>query len=458
MSSEEDELFTEEEDDEYEPASGTFSVHRPLDPPNTKSWSVADLHGWWIHTSQRFLCTEFISAVMHEGFIDLEAPYQRASHVQLFLLDVVWPELKQIKLIDSIFRNYYVPPVIFAVRKDKEGNDLYVCVDGKQRLTSIFKFMDDRDPRTKKSYWFTKSNSQKSRALLPENYKKIFKHKQLTCTVEYAALKPGDERDLFQRVQLGMSLTPAERLRAISSPISDWVHKLQQKFVDTENGLQQNLRWNVARGRDFSGMAQFCFCCWQLPQFTTPTNSKLEKWLQSAPPPKPDFHKQVQKVLESYVHLSMREEYQAGFSGFKERVAPVEFLMIGILLVKMRNCPWPERAAQVSAMRTHTRSKHKDIRGNDQVMKTMWVFIDQISTKGASFEGWDSPAANAVPQKKTAAINPRKRQAEIEEDKPGPSKKPNTIPTVDESCAQPQSTFARAPRISDPTNGVKFVC
>ena len=33
-------------------------------------------------------------------------------------LDVVWSELKQIGLIDSIFRNFYIPPIIF-------GNLLY---------------------------------------------------------------------------------------------------------------------------------------------------------------------------------------------------------------------------------------------------------------------------------------------------------------------------------------------
>lgn len=45
-----------------------------------------------------------------------------------------------------------------------------------------------------------------------------------------------------------MSLTPAERLQAYSSPITDWIRELQQKFIDVEDGLQQSLRWNVARG------------------------------------------------------------------------------------------------------------------------------------------------------------------------------------------------------------------
>lgn len=58
------------------------------------------------------------------------------------LSDVVWPESKQIGLIDSIFRNFYIPPVIFAVAKDEFGEVVRICVDGKQRLTSIQKFLD----------------------------------------------------------------------------------------------------------------------------------------------------------------------------------------------------------------------------------------------------------------------------------------------------------------------------
>lgn len=57
-------------------------------------------------------------------------------------VDVVWPESKQIGLIDSVFRNFYIPPVIFAVQNDEDGEVVRVCVDGKQRLTSIQKFLD----------------------------------------------------------------------------------------------------------------------------------------------------------------------------------------------------------------------------------------------------------------------------------------------------------------------------
>jgi hypothetical protein len=46
-------------------------------------------------------------------------------------------------IIDSLFHNYYIPPVVFALSKDPvDGYETRLCVDGKQRLTSIQKFFD----------------------------------------------------------------------------------------------------------------------------------------------------------------------------------------------------------------------------------------------------------------------------------------------------------------------------
>jgi hypothetical protein len=123
-----DELEDDYQSDDDDP--NVFKVRDALMPPSAMSYSAQEL--------QKYI---------HEGFIDLNPIYQR---------DVVWSETKQIGLIDSIFRNFYIPPVIFAVTKDDEGEPVRICVDGKQRLTSIQKFLDGliphRDARTKKSY------------------------------------------------------------------------------------------------------------------------------------------------------------------------------------------------------------------------------------------------------------------------------------------------------------------
>jgi hypothetical protein len=82
--------------------------------------------------------------MIHEGHIDLNPSYQRGNATLPGLTtymrpadivtrtDVVWPDSKQVGLIDSLFRNFYVPPVVFAVTTDEDGATIRICVDGKQ--------------------------------------------------------------------------------------------------------------------------------------------------------------------------------------------------------------------------------------------------------------------------------------------------------------------------------------
>jgi hypothetical protein len=93
-------------------------------------------------------CSLLPVVLIHNASIDLEAPYQRGLS-STFLPTVtltkgkghVWPKTKQMKLIDSLFHKFYIPPIVFALTQDESGGDLLVCVDGKQRLTSIVKFL-----------------------------------------------------------------------------------------------------------------------------------------------------------------------------------------------------------------------------------------------------------------------------------------------------------------------------
>lgn len=45
------------------------------------------------------------------------------------------------KLIDSLYHHYYIPPIIFTVF-EMHDNEVRRCIDGKQRLTAIRKFID----------------------------------------------------------------------------------------------------------------------------------------------------------------------------------------------------------------------------------------------------------------------------------------------------------------------------
>jgi uncharacterized protein with ParB-like and HNH nuclease domain len=72
------------------------------------------------------------------GKYDFNPPYQRHS---------VWTDEKQSFFIDSILRNFPVPPIFLHQHiDDKTGRTKYDVIDGKQRLTSIVRFINNEIP------------------------------------------------------------------------------------------------------------------------------------------------------------------------------------------------------------------------------------------------------------------------------------------------------------------------
>ena len=59
--------------------------------------------------------------------------------------------------------------------------------------------------------------------------KKIFRQKEFVC-YEFKNLSSKQEEDLFGKVQMGVSLTPAEKLRATSGPWQDFTRLFEDDF------------------------------------------------------------------------------------------------------------------------------------------------------------------------------------------------------------------------------------
>lgn len=347
----EDDDFESEDDD-----PNVFKIRNPISPATAKIFSTKELHD-----------------LIHEGMIDLNPSYQR---------DVVWPDSKQIGLIDSVFRDFYIPPVVFAVTRDDEGYEVRVCVDGKQRLTSIQKFFDGqiphKDAKTKRLFWYTISeNSRGVRNEIPERYKKEFAGKRITC-VEYYNIDPGQEREIFQRVQLGMTLTAAEKLQAISSPYAEWISELEHRHVSVENGLSHVLEWDTKRGRDYQNLAHFIFCCDRLPTEDLPTAHKLEVWLSREDAPTESFKADIERVLTDFWNLATDRKLNEGFRLITKRIAPVEFVFIGVLLYQLRGYAKEARARAIFHLRNGIRDKFEDIRMNTKVGRALWATINSL--------------------------------------------------------------------------------
>ena len=75
--------------------------------------------------------------------LDLDPPYQRRS---------AWNEEFKKFFIDTVLRNYPIPPIFVNVEVKDDGSSTYFVVDGKQRLLAILEFLDDKFPISRKSY------------------------------------------------------------------------------------------------------------------------------------------------------------------------------------------------------------------------------------------------------------------------------------------------------------------
>ena len=62
-----------------------------------------------------------------------------------WVAEIVWNPKKQSMLIDSMYRGFYIPPVVFSIHWDEKAEaKVRLCVDGKQRLTAISGFVSGR--------------------------------------------------------------------------------------------------------------------------------------------------------------------------------------------------------------------------------------------------------------------------------------------------------------------------
>ncbi|KAF8129066.1 hypothetical protein EV363DRAFT_1169876 [Boletus edulis] len=341
--------------------------------------------------------TQALYDQIHAGDIDLEPEYQR---------EIVWPESKQIGLIDSILRNFYVPPIIFVAHQHEDGSETKTCIDGKQRLTSLHRFMDGMVRLftlvTGVKHWYKYDpTTQGGRGQpLPDRYRRLFANKQVVC-IEYQDLPDSDEREIFQRVQLGMALTPAEKLQVLNTPMSAFVRKLQSEYLKPGSPLDaEGFDWDRSRGGDFRCIALALYVIAKYPLSSSiGTVTQLEKWLYN-PTTQPSARGKGKKKAADDASEDLAndeaflERIHATFRTFSNlvgdasllphflkpdwRVSPIEFVMMCLLVsVKKDTLALQELAVRVGEMRARVRQEHMDIRMNARVAKTLFDFIKE---------------------------------------------------------------------------------
>ncbi|KAF9782462.1 hypothetical protein BJ322DRAFT_1212853 [Thelephora terrestris] len=332
-------------------AKEAFVLKNTLRPPRSVSYT-----------------TKWLNDQLTLQHIDLDPEYQR---------DVVWPEAKQVGLIDSIFHNFYIPPIIFCVRSEEDGTEKRTCIDGKQRLTSIHRFFLGlicfKDSFTNQKHWYKQMKGKTARKLLPDKYRNLFENKTIVC-IEYEGLNDDQEREMFQRVQMGMALTPAERLQAINGPFPDLIREARRLMVDNEQ-FSKAFRIETARARDFQSIASVAFLIAKAPSQIMPTVASLEKWLNIETGVDDTIKEDVLESFTKFISIVLNPKLSEPIK--RGRLSPAEFIMICYFMSSVRkSCADEVISKAIGDLRDDVRRKHDDIRTNNKVFKTMFMFIN----------------------------------------------------------------------------------
>lgn len=153
----------------------------------------------------------------------LDKLYKRRDRIEMpdFQREEVWEDDKKRLLIDSILRGWHLPKFYFR----KTGDGTWECVDGQQRLTTIWEFYDNKlelDATTAKRY------GGKTYRDLEEDFSDAFD--DFEADIEEIEDATDDElRTLFLRLQLGTPLNTAEKLNAVGGEMCDFCQRISKQ-------------------------------------------------------------------------------------------------------------------------------------------------------------------------------------------------------------------------------------
>ncbi|CZT50880.1 uncharacterized protein RSE6_11948 [Rhynchosporium secalis] len=345
--------------------------------------------------------------------IILDPDYQR---------ELVWDEGRAALLVTSILMGYFIPPIIFNVQRSvhqlsgrEEERFTRTCVDGKQRLTSIYKFMsgtigffDTNVPSKKWYFCHPKVDGRiqiSNRNILPNAVKTHFEN-QFFCCYEYEELTPDSEETMFQLVQRGIALTPAEKMRAMST---EWATFTRQYEDDYQ------LIVNLSKQNRASGFRLILTIFTMIQDTHSP--SRRQKYIDNnTAPPLTASPQALLRILDSktVISSSMKSKFRDVFTRYEKLIklsstqitttrwkinsnsvfdpspeflkrqggvgnvrtfSPVELVVTAILVAVHLDRTDEELLEDVKAMRIFLRRKHKDLRVNSLCWGTGWGFI-----------------------------------------------------------------------------------
>ncbi|TVY49928.1 hypothetical protein LOCC1_G000508 [Lachnellula occidentalis] len=397
------------------PDAGPGDMFQDVDVPEVVDLTyegIAEING-----VDHFVCEDCIDS----GHIVLDPDYQR---------EVVWDEGRASLLITSILMGYFIPPIIFNVKnrivnKNGQKEVVYtrICVDGKQRLTSVEKFMkgqigffDSNSPQKKWYFCHPVVNGHETFSnhnILPRAVREFFV-KQAFCCYEYDELTLETEETMFQLVQRGIALTPAEKMRAMSTEWATFTKQYEDDYtlIHILSPTVELKLWKVSKQNRASGFRLVLTVFTMIQEVMSGKRKRssaptlqaspqaLLKMLDDKAPIEDVLKLKFKAIFDRYENLVKLSSTQVTATRFKinnnsvfdpapdflrapgiEHVrtfSPLELIGTAILVsYQMDTRTDQELLEDVKAMRIYLRLKHKDLRVNAQCWVTVWEFVTE---------------------------------------------------------------------------------
>jgi len=166
--------------------------------------------------------------------------YQRES--------AVWSKEKQQLFIDSILNKFDVPKIYLHDLRSLKGLHQYAVVDGKQRLHTIYEFLQSKFAIAADFKLFEPIQGQESPkpgstfSQLSEFWQEEFKASALSIVLIQNA-SDDDIEELFSRLNNGEPLNAAEKRNAMSGEMAKLIRKVAKHVFFEENIRVKNNRY-----------------------------------------------------------------------------------------------------------------------------------------------------------------------------------------------------------------------
>ena len=153
--------------------------------------------------------------------ITLEAPFQR---------NPVWTTKQKAYLIDTILRGYPIPELYIQEYTDAEGNDVYVVVDGQQRIRACVEYVAGE-------FGLDREDSPEWAEMKFDDLGEVYKKKIYSYNFVVRTLPEMDHqqlREMFQRLNRNTIALNSQELRHATY----W-----GEFIGCVEGLAEDTRW-----------------------------------------------------------------------------------------------------------------------------------------------------------------------------------------------------------------------